>query len=50
MPPATTNLRFYLLKLPLLLILMLSGFILEFFLQLPFHIMCTRDRIGGRQR
>ena len=44
-----TKLTFDALKVPLLLMLMLFGFMLDFFIQLPFHIMCKLDHIRGKR-
>jgi len=43
------KLTFYVLKVPLLLMLMLFGLVLDFFIQLPFHIMCTLDHVRGKR-
>ena len=44
-----TKLTFYVLKVPLLLMLMLFGLMLDFFIQLPFHIMCKLDHLRGKR-
>jgi len=43
------KLTFYVLKVPLLLMLMLFGLMLDFFIQLPFHIMCKLDHFRGKR-
>jgi hypothetical protein len=43
------KLTFYVLKVPLLLMLMLFGLMLDFFIQLPFHIMCKLDHVRGKR-
>jgi hypothetical protein len=43
------KLTFYVFKVPLLLMLMLFGLILDFFIQLPFHIMCKLDHVRGKR-
>lgn len=48
-PIMNAKLTFYILKVPLLLMLMLFGFALDFFIQLPFHIMCTLDHVRGKR-
>jgi hypothetical protein len=40
---------FQVLKVPLLLVLMLFGFMLDFFIQLPFLIMCKLDHVRGKR-
>lgn len=49
MSTKNAKLTFYVLKLPLLLMLMLLGFMLDFFIQLPFHIMCKIDHMRGKR-
>lgn len=39
-------LRFYLLRLPFVLLFILSGLILEFFLELPFRMAMAFDATG----
>ena len=49
MSTKNAKLTFYVLKLPFLLMLMLFGFMLDFFIQLPFHIMCKIDHMRGKR-
>lgn len=49
MPIMNAKLTFYVLKVPLLLMLMFFGFMLDFFIQLPFHIMCKLDHVRGKR-
>jgi hypothetical protein len=49
MPMTSAKLTFYVLKVPLLLTLMFLGFMLDFFIQLPFHIMCKLDHVRGKR-
>jgi hypothetical protein len=39
---------FYLLKLPLILLLMLAGYVFEFLISLPFAILCLLDSRARR--
>ncbi len=43
------TLTFYVLKLPLLFMLIMIGLTLDFFVQLPYRFMCTWDRLRGRR-
>jgi len=49
MPMMNARITFYVLKVPLLLMLMLFGLMLDFFIQLPFHIMCKLDHVRGKR-
>jgi hypothetical protein len=49
MPMMNARITFQFLKVPLLLMLMLFGFMLDFFIQLPFHIMCKLDHVRGKR-
>ncbi len=53
-PPAglVKKLRFYLLKLPLILVLICLGYLFDFLVQLPFALMCAATPPGraGRPR
>lgn len=49
MPIMNAKFTFYVLKVPLLLMLMFFGFMLDFFIQLPFHIMCKLDHVRGKR-
>jgi len=40
---------FYVLKLPLIYILIISGFIFEFIIGLPFLVLCAIDNIFDRK-
>ena len=40
---------FHLIKLPLILIMIITGFLLEFLIELPFMVMCKLDRIFNDQ-
>jgi hypothetical protein len=48
-PMMNTKIALYVLKVPLLLMLMVFGFMLDFFIQLPFHIMCKLDHVRGKR-
>ncbi|MFZ0613045.1 MAG: hypothetical protein WAM73_12465 [Desulfobacterales bacterium] len=43
------TLAFYVLKLPLLFTLIIIGLTLDFFVQLPYRLMCTWDRLRGKR-
>ncbi len=43
-------LRFYLLKLPAMILLMVAGLILEFLMELPFRFLLFLDDLGRRRR
>ncbi|MFZ0131710.1 MAG: hypothetical protein WAK95_04150 [Desulfobacterales bacterium] len=43
------TLAFYALKLPLIFTLIIVGLTLDFFVQLPYRIMCTVDRLRGKR-
>ena len=48
-PMVNVKHAFYVLKVPLLLMLMFFGLMLDFFIQLPFHIMCKLDHVRGKR-
>jgi hypothetical protein len=46
--PYLQTLRFYILKLPAMLILMMLGFLVEFCIELPFRVMCALDSSAAK--
>lgn len=43
------TLSFYVLKLPLIFTLIIIGLALDLFIQLPYCLMCTWDRLRGKR-
>ncbi|MBF0117683.1 MAG: hypothetical protein HQK79_02520 [Desulfobacterales bacterium] len=46
--PILRRLKFYLIKLPLMIVLMISGFMFEFILNLPFIVMIEMENRFNR--
>lgn len=44
------KMKYYFLKLPCILILIIFGLLMEFLVELPFMVMCTLDRLATRRK